>query len=258
MTQPAQISGHEWQWHTLNSIGEDCGHCSCGSALMTFLQWQAHFASVAQAAQPQEVPAEQQRNGLPDRHYLEALVRVGMESSDSHVRGYAAQTARDINYEFTPAQPASAAKPAEDGLEAHVKEVLALAWARFNEPLWKARADVGELLRTHQAALTKEIRTCPVHGKSKQFCTDCATQLEQQASEARERELRDKLERLAVQLRERAVQSREEAGRIRRTVYVATDAESNCMVRAELWDNLDAELRALLASHWPAQKEDAK
>ena len=75
---------------------------------------------------------------------------------------------------------------------------------------------------------------------------------------AGERELREKLERLAVQLRERAVQSREEAGRIRRTVYVATDAESNCMVRAELWDNLDAELRALLASHWPAQKEDAK
>jgi hypothetical protein len=31
-----------------------------------------------------------------DRHHLEAMLRVGMESTDSHMRDFAAQTARDI------------------------------------------------------------------------------------------------------------------------------------------------------------------
>jgi len=47
-------------------------------------------------------------------------------------------------------------------------------------------------------------------------------------------------------LHKRATESREEAGRIRRTVLVATDAETNCMVRAEIWDeDADALARRL-------------
>jgi hypothetical protein len=190
MTQPTQNSGHKW---VMDYPNVPLGHCMCGYG-RTFgengidpEQYAAHVASVAQ---PQEVPAKQQLTGQ---------VTPGKWQSHS----------------LHPTQPASAAKPAEDGLEARLMEILYMDANR------EAQArNLAAFIRTHQVA--------------------------------RERELREKLERLAVQLRERAVQSREEAGRIRRTVYVATDAESNCMVRAELWDNLDAELRALLASHWPA------
>lgn len=53
------------------------------------------------------------------------------------------------------------------------------------------------------------------------------------------------IERLAEEWRRRATASMEEAGRIRRTVVVATEAEANCMVRAELWDKCADELAAL-------------
>jgi hypothetical protein len=55
-----------------------------------------------------------------------------------------------------------------------------------------------------------------------------------------------KLREFPGKLRKKAIASREEAGRIRRTVHVATDAESNCQVRAEVWDDVAAELQALL------------
>lgn len=70
--------------------------------------------------------------------------------------------------------------------------------------------------------------------------------------------LRSKLEAvrgLGEQTKEKAVASREESGRIRRTVYVATDAESNCLVRAELWDELHDELLAILGTDKPAAGE---
>jgi hypothetical protein len=156
------------------------------------------------------------------------------------------------------AQPDSAAKPAEDGLEAQTKEVLALAWARFNEPLWKARADMEEILRTHQAAREKEIRTCPVHGKSKQFCTDCATQLEQQASGARERDALVKFigsQARAAEERERELREKLEG---LRDDCDEKETSLRNLGEPEIADEVQRhteQLNALLASHWPAQKE---
>ena len=43
------------------------------------------------------------------------------------------------------------------------------------------------------------------------------------------------LAKLIAKWRNAAIDSREESGRIRRTVHVATYAEANCMVRAEVW-----------------------
>lgn len=57
----------------------------------------------------------------------------------------------------------------------------------------------------------------------------------------------DGLREFSAKLREKAKLSREEAQRIRLTVHVATDAESNCHVRAEVWDDVATELAALAA-----------
>lgn len=46
-------------------------------------------------------------------------------------------------------------------------------------------------------------------------------------------------------LREKALLSREESGRIRRTVHVATDAEAFCLVRSEVWDGCFQALQPL-------------
>lgn len=46
--------------------------------------------------------------------------------------------------------------------------------------------------------------------------------------------------------RTQAKQSREEAGRIRRTIKEPTDAEERCNVRAEVWDNCADELESIL------------
>jgi hypothetical protein len=54
------------------------------------------------------------------------------------------------------------------------------------------------------------------------------------------------LEKLVEKWRKMAVMSREEAGRIRRTVMEATEAEANCFVRAEVWDKNADELEQLL------------
>jgi hypothetical protein len=55
------------------------------------------------------------------------------------------------------------------------------------------------------------------------------------------------LEELVEKWRNKAVESREESGRIRRTVYVATDAEANCLIRADVWDADADELATALA-----------
>jgi len=62
------------------------------------------------------------------------------------------------------------------------------------------------------------------------------------ALEQRERELCE----IAEKWSNKAIASREESGRIRRTVHDATEAEANCLVRAEVWDDVSAELRAAL------------
>ena len=57
----------------------------------------------------------------------------------------------------------------------------------------------------------------------------------------------DTLDGLIARWRKLATDSRDEAGRIRRTVFVATDAEANCFVRAEVWDGVADELAPILA-----------
>jgi hypothetical protein len=46
----------------------------------------------------EEVNADALAKTNLDRHHLEAMIRVGMESTDEHVRGYAAQTGKDVDY----------------------------------------------------------------------------------------------------------------------------------------------------------------
>lgn len=63
-------------------------------------------------------------------------------------------------------------------------------------------------------------------------------------------------QKLAESWKAKAVESREEAGRIRRTIKAATDAEAYCNVRAEVWDKCAEELLALSpASPVPAKAE---
>ena len=50
---------------------------------------------------------------------------------------------------------------------------------------------------------------------------------------------------LAKSWRDKAAASREEAKIIRLTVKDATDAESNCNIRAEVWDQCAEELEAI-------------
>lgn len=51
--------------------------------------------------------------------------------------------------------------------------------------------------------------------------------------------------KLIYDWRRKAVASREEAGRIRRTMKAATDAEERCNVRAEIWEQCADELEAM-------------
>ncbi len=55
-----------------------------------------------------------------------------------------------------------------------------------------------------------------------------------------------KAESLPAKWRRQAKESREEAGRIRRTVKGFTDAEKRCLVRAELWEKCAEELEESL------------
>lgn len=59
----------------------------------------------------------------------------------------------------------------------------------------------------------------------------------------------ERLAELAELWHRKAVALREEAGRILRTVRVATDAESYCNVRAEVWDRCADKLERILAEH---------
>jgi hypothetical protein len=51
---------------------------------------------------------------------------------------------------------------------------------------------------------------------------------------------------LAAHWKDKATKSREEAGRIRRTIKAPTDAEERCLVRAEVWDKCAEQLLALV------------
>ena len=138
------------------------------------------------------------------------------------------------------AQSASAAQPPAEELEAQCDKLLRDLREAHSEGHVMDEDIANEFaafIRTHQAARTKEIRTCPVHGKSKQFCTDCATQLEQEASDARERELREKLLELAESTDD----------------LLNTMLNSRTFAQRERVAKAVADARALLASHWPAQ-----
>jgi hypothetical protein len=55
------------------------------------------------------------------------------------------------------------------------------------------------------------------------------------------------LREMVSEWRKLAIASREEAGRIRRTIMEVTEAETNCYVRAELWDKCADEMGTALA-----------
>lgn len=65
--------------------------------------------------------------------------------------------------------------------------------------------------------------------------------------EADNARLRERLAEIASTWAMKATDSREEAGRIRRTIKAPTDAEAYCNARAEVWDKCAAELRERLA-----------
>lgn len=69
---------------------------------------------------------------------------------------------------------------------------------------------------------------------------------ELEAAEAERDALREAMNTSADLWTTKAIASREEAGRIRRTIKAPTDAESNCYVRAEVWDGCAARSRAAL------------
>ena len=71
-----------------------------------------------------------------------------------------------------------------------------------------------------------------------------------------ERVSAEELAELIAKWRNAAIDSREESDRIRRTVHVATYAEANCMVRAEVWCVCADELEAILRpTHTPESGE---
>ncbi len=119
MTQPAQISGHGWlEWATDNE--NRTGHCECGLGKELGLsrpQYRAHVASVVQAAQPQEVPAEQRVLTAEEIAYKATTHECGW--AEYHINALVASKIAEAI-----AQPASVAKPAEDGLEARLMEIL--------------------------------------------------------------------------------------------------------------------------------------
>ncbi len=109
MTQPAQSSGHEW---VSSNFSIQYGRCSCqttDSKWISPTQWQVHVASAAQAAQPQEVPAEQRVLTAEEIAYKATTHECGW--AEYHINALVASKIAEAI-----AQPASAAKPAEDGL----------------------------------------------------------------------------------------------------------------------------------------------
>lgn len=59
--------------------------------------------------------------------------------------------------------------------------------------------------------------------------------------------LREALKQIVARCRKQAEESMLESSRIRRTVGHPTEAETNCVVRAELWREISDELAALAA-----------
>ena len=257
MTQPAQNNGHEWKPSRVTDCCTCGWHCEPNSTYPECKkQWQAHAASVAQAAQPQEVPApaypkpcglcESQIESAEDTEWhglgncvpicdlctgsgtskvslLELAASFEKWGSPSGIE--AGRLLRAVLESRVAAQP-----PAEE-LEAprlvklfHITyECLAPSFGyetrKESAVAWESVLENNRKLMT---AVCEEVRT-------------------HQA--ARERELREKLEGLAALWYEQSQN------------YPLTNEAiaAQCAVRL-----CAKELRALLASHWPAQKEDAK
>ena len=116
MTQPAQSSGHEWV--------QDDGRIHAASDAVAMpnscaMQRKAvHVASAAQAAQPQEVPAEQrQRTSTIAMGKMKPTELMAHEISlpEGELEHW---------YENPAAQPASAAKPANPDYNGEEMKVL--------------------------------------------------------------------------------------------------------------------------------------
>ena len=213
------------------------------------------------AAQPQEVPAEQRDELLPETRKLvadfaTALSEKLLASQKKYGHGISWMATdwmdecraklrehlekgdpRDVaNYcaflwyhkQSTTAQPASAAKPAEDGLEAQLRELCYAAVKRHMHEKGEKfldciMAEFAAFVRTHQAAREREHEAAEER-LDEAWKKRCRLLMgDRSVLEARERELREKLEVLADDWKARGKGGSE------------------------------AELRSLLASHWPAQ-----
>ena len=178
------------------------------------------------------------------RYRLEHIPMMWIEEGLTHI---AADS--KIN---DPCMGTTAAKPPEDGLEALARE---LAGQRPEEPIGKWTLSMIPILerfiRTHQVARERvaapltmsadDVRTRPIS------IDEAARRLMNQrntiaADQARERELRDELEGLAIDWDVQVNQFRAHGD----------DWGEGC---ATGYGQSAIELRALLASHWPAQKE---
>jgi len=113
MTQPAQSSGHEY------TPTDGKKECTCGwqfdmhDTTPVQKQWQAHVASVEQAAQPQEVPAPGGTDEQMWMAYQSAQIRVHFNEHDDTIHWTKCRAPSCIEMrELTIPQPASAAKPA--------------------------------------------------------------------------------------------------------------------------------------------------
>ena len=265
MRDRAQSSGHEWV-----SIGEGMyGYCSCNTnyskQVMTHPMWQSHFvAASAQAAQPQEVPAEQ-------RNAKQMLTNLGnvIALLDAHQINIGETLEEDDNavfqaiikrHKYWTAQPASAAKPAEDGLEAQIIEAANKVIVH-NGTAALTRSSIvkvfSKLIRTHQAAREREHEAAKpaedgleaqvreVLQRDKFYRAYSDAQLENTVAfiRARERKLQEKLKGLL----------RDWDWGESNSPYGLDENGNKIPMRGGT--ESAKELRALLASHWPAQKE---
>ena len=105
--------------------------------------------SVAQAAQPQEVPAEQwELKDNPRGYCPDCSADLGQFYSNRIIW----QPVREP-WQSKMAQPASAAKPPEDGLEAQLES--SWAWGQLHK---SQRESILQVIRTYQAARERELR----------------------------------------------------------------------------------------------------
>jgi hypothetical protein len=211
------------------------------------------------AAQPQEVPAEQRDSELAAqydngyRYGLHEALKIwqgtdGSSRLGAFLRGELAKDTQPASA----AKPASvtiagdlakgtwevrdllpeAAKPAEDGLEAHASYCSLSMEPKATECDCQPQAkSLSDLLCPPHANLDAAGHLGPFDN-----CIACI-RVERDELRARERGLREKLEGLAAKW--------EEVGRETKRGSVMQGAMHGCVTG----------LRAILASHWPAQKE---